>query len=368
MSIELNLNNSGAASPDDIPQGEKVHPFQQFSPDQQLAVPASEPPADENLTPPPLPQPTDENDTSEFDTNNALARLFAIPSDPGTEEQPPAPTIDPSQQTAVTQQGAHNAPAPQNGVRASGEKAGKEGDAQAPAEQITGLNADEQALINNFRQGDLSKKLQVLEQFEQNPVAFVDKYAPEIRQAVVERAASDVLSPEQFAQQWAEVALEQKYGNDFEFNPADVAIRGTASEQFFTDKQLFLAEGARRYTDAQQQKNAEQLANRQRVEQAARKVLVEQGFNAAQYDEVIRIAESLPSTPETYYEMLFTFLRAKGLVAPTGVPVTRPAASQTHTAGKNLPPNTQTVAGKTSAPVVSNEAKNLVDLFGADLL
>lgn len=355
MAIEF--NGSGAASPDDIPAGEKVHPFQQFLPGEVNPPPPSTEGtgSEAGLVPPPVPQSGSEDDISDFDANNALSRLFSLGS---TAVERPSESTPP-------------ASASQGVERVEGEASPAEKPAaQAPPEgtQVQGLNDKELAIINEYRSGDLQKKIAVIEQFEANPVAFVEQYAPEIRQAVIERAAADVLSPEEFALQWAEHQLEQKYGTEFEFNPADVAIRGSASERYFTDKQLLLAEGSRRYSEAQNQKNAEQAANRQRVEQTARKVLVEMGFAPTQYDEVIRIAESLPSTPETYYRMLFTFLRAENHVQPNGKSGAPPPASQQINRSSSLPPNTNGVPGKTVSPPISREAKNLVELFGVDLL
>lgn len=357
--MEFDPNASGAASPDDLPEGVKEHPFAQFMPDS-----APEPRAigEGSAEPPPPPRVEDEMDTSGFDTDLALSRLFAVPmpeEQEGEEEEEKPPRA-----------AASAAPSEPS------EPAATQEPAQEPAQDtsaiIEGLNEEESALVTQYRSGVLKKELTVLAEFKKNPVAFVDKFAPELRAAVVERAAADMLTPDQFAVQYADAKLAEKYGDEFDFNPADVAIRGTASEQFFTDKQLLLAEGARKYNEITYQKQSEQQAERARIEQVARDVLVAEGFEAAQYDEVIRIAESLPASPETYYRMLYTFLRAEGRITPkagttgAGAQSRAPMAKPTSSIKTGFPPSAN-IPGK-NGTARNAEAENLLDLFGVELM
>jgi hypothetical protein len=368
----IEFENSGAASPDTLEGQTRVDVFDHFGP-------AS------GLTPPPAPQMPmigadgTELDFSAFEGSEEVAKLFNVPPPPRSAQ---ADGDDEGRAAAVQHLGYTPAPAtaPEAGeatvppAAPSQKPPTDQAQAAPPAtpeadEVLNKLKDEERKVVEAFRSGTLQKELTMIRAFEKNPVQFVEQYVPELKAQVQHRAATEVMSASEYAMQYAEAQLEQTYGEDFEYDPSELAIKGSESARYFADKQALMMQGMQQYNEIKAQKAQETLEKERNVEQAAKEVLVRHGVPIEHYNEVIRIAESLPATPETYYDMLFTYLRARGLVKGTSQaqPQAQVPAQQTqHTMtrpGQNLPPAT-TTSGRMTQQVASDAVKDLNEMFG----
>lgn len=349
----VTFDSPGAASPDTLEGQVKVDPFGGLGD----FVPGMPPP------PPQTPNiGVDENgevvemDFGDFDGVGQLAALFGT----GTP--------------AVKQEGEEGKKAEEPAAQAA-PSASADPPAQTPPEQkpaaddvLNQLSEREREVLSNLRSGNLEKELAMITEFQKDPVGFVDRFVPEIRAEIVHRAAADVLTPSEYAEQYAEARLIERYGENFEFNPADVAIRGSESARYLADRQTLLTEGVMQYNSIKGQEQQAQQQKQIEVEQTAKAVLVRHGIAEEHYAEVIRMAEALPATPETYYDMLFTYMKAKELVKPAAQAPHAQPSKQTATSkpGQSLPPSIPT-GGGLARPHAEAEAKELLDLFGVAL-
>lgn len=159
----------------------------------------------------------------------------------------------------------------------------------------------------------------VAEQFEKDPVTFIQQFLPHVvEQLGIRQAVQTTDNPQEFARSFMEQKLTEKYGEQFQYNPQDAGFRGTDSYNYETDRQLLLQEGFSTYYGEKQRVAAQQQQQQAQAMQAATKAGSAYGLSPDEVHQALTAldAEQNANPMETYYDMLFTWMAARGRITP----------------------------------------------------
>lgn len=163
--------------------------------------------------------------------------------------------------------------------------------------------------------------LAIKQGLETDPVKFIDEFMPQTRDKLLERARIGVASTDEeqgaigYATDYAERKLAEEFGADFEYDASQAAYKDSEHHRYFLKYQRLISEGQASYNQEIYRRQMEQVRSQKEIEDVAKSQLVAMGVSQENYDKVIEIAEKNLTTPAQYYEMLFSFLREKGLLA-----------------------------------------------------
>lgn len=241
-------------------------------------------------------------------------------------------------------------------------------DAPPAPPEVEALRTELESLksVKEYVDSDDFKNVKIVaEELFKDPATFIQQYLPHVvEQLGIREAARTAETPQQFAREYMEQKLSEKYGEEFTYSPHDAGFRGTQSYDYDVDRQLFLQEGFSAYY-GEQQRTAQMAEQRtQAAVQAATSVGERFGLSDAEVHQALTQLDAIESDPiATYYEMAFTWLQATGKL-PAGSRGTAPpnGAAKPAAHPNQMPrrPEPVPAPGVASTPAASSEPVNAV--------
>lgn len=212
----------------------------------------------------------------------------------------------------------------------------------------------------------------VAQELFKDPVAFVERYAPTVRDHYLTTAAAAKAPDLQtFARSYAEVKLAEKYGDTFVYDPAEARYPESDHAKYLEDRTLFLMEAGEVFREKRNELTSQQQRQQQEMRSHAANALVSVGVPQERTDEVLAIAQTLNLTPAEQFEMMFSYMKTKGKIP--GVIATSQSATPTNGEGSRTPdtrdalpvPGIQSVPGRGE---MTQGHRDIIETFPMDLL
>jgi hypothetical protein len=147
-------------------------------------------------------------------------------------------------------------------------------------------------------------------------VGFYEKYLPQSAAVVQQRQAAAALPVDEYARQYTDKALSNKYGEDFQFDPSEALIPGTRSYDWQTDRQIYLQQAMQSYYQEQARLREQHEQGERQLADTAARVLAEMHIPAERWTDIRKLAESIEVTPEIQIRLALSYLDQQGRLAP----------------------------------------------------
>ncbi len=265
----------------------------------------------------------------------------------------PGATVPPATETQAAPDAAATPPAPPSDATTT----------PAPPE-VEALRTELESLkqVKEYMDSEDFQNARIIaEELFKDPATFIQQYLPSVvEQLGIRERAQAAESPQDFARQYMEQKLIEKYGEDFTYSPHDAGFRGTQSYDFDVDRQLFLQEGFSTYY-GEQQRVAQSVEQRtQAAVTAAASVGEKYGLTRDQVHEALTQLDAIKDDPvATYYDMAFLWLKQNGKLPATN-PAPGVVTPPVHPNQMQRRPESVPAPGVASTPAASSEPVNAV--------
>ncbi|MBE0645403.1 MAG: hypothetical protein IH600_15070 [Bacteroidetes bacterium] len=214
-----------------------------------------------------------------------------------------------SQQQTLQQQTLQQTP------QAQSQQAGQPATTAQP-DSIESLRAQLQQFeeVKQFMQTQEYRDSQIIMKgFREDPKGFYRKYLPTVYNELQREEAVMAAPPEDYAREYTDQALAQKYGEKLqEYDPSEALVPNTVSYNIATDRQLMLQRGLQEYYAERARLDAERNQSITQGKEIGRGILKDFSVPEDKFDAVEQLMNSVELTPEIQFRMAYLYLDSIG--------------------------------------------------------